>query len=113
MMVDIRDYKGTIREAVRRERHCDQNWAWKVRAINKSAAKIGWGYLEWLGEKGADFVVEVDEGKDIGTVVIGRVPDGHQVIRFIGDSRWDDFKTVDEGIASVIHGMAQYAHLTY
>ena len=111
--MDIRDYKGVIREAVRRERHNDQNWSWKVRAINKSAAKIGWGYLESLGDKASDFVVEVDEGKDIGTVVIGKVPNGYQVIRFVGENRWDDVRTIEDGIASVIHGMAQYANSVY
>lgn len=110
--MDIREYKGVIREAVRRERHCDANWSWKVKAISKSKASIGWGYLDYIGEKG-NFVVEVGVFDDIGTVVKGTAPNGHQVIRFVGDTRWDDFKTVEEGITSAIHGLAQYAHATY
>ena len=86
----MREYKGVIREAVRRERNCDQYWTWKVRAINKNEVKIAWGYLEWGDGKGKDnFTVRVEVSDDFGTVVIG------------------------EGISGTIHSMAQYAHSRY
>ena len=110
-MIDVRDYKGTVRDAVRRERHCDANWSWKVKAIRKDVAKIGWGYLEYL-EESKDFTVYVMENDEIGMCVVGVVPDGHKVVRFVGENRWDDVRTVEDGFASVIHGMAQYAHAT-
>ena len=112
-MIDMRDYKGVIREAVRQERHRDLMWTWKVRAINKGAAKIGWGYLDHLGGAKEDFVVSVEEHEDFGTVITGSAPNGHKVIWFVGPHDWDDCKTVEDGIAGVIHNMAMYAHCRY
>lgn len=109
--MDIRDYKGVIREAVRQVRHKDQNWSWKVRAINKDAAKIGWGYLDYLGSKD-DFIVKVDENGDF-VGVVGIVPDGKKIIRLIGEGFFNDYKTVEEGIDAVIHAMANYARSVY
>lgn len=111
-MIDVREYKGAIREAVRRERHDDKNWAWRVKAINKGVAKIGWEYLDWLGERDRDFLVSIEENDDF-KAVIGRDPAGHRTIRLVGDSRWDDCRTIEEGIALTIHGMARYAHTVY
>ena len=111
--MDLRDYKGTIREAVRRERNCDQNWSWKVLAISKEKASIAWTYLtEYLGEKSC-FEVRVIEDKMIGTAVEAKSPDGFKTVRFIGEERWNDFKTVEEGLASAIHGVALHAHWAY
>ena len=110
--MDLRDYRGVIREAVRRERHCDQNWSWKVRAISKEKAQIGWGYLDFL-EDPTSFVVKIYENDDVGMYVLGTVPNGHKIAMFVGNNRWDDVKTVEEGIAGVIHNMALYAHATY
>ena len=112
--MDLRDYKGVIRDAVRRERNCDERWYWKVRAISKDAAKIGWGYLDWLDDaQKENFVVTIDEDEDFGTAVIGVVPNGHKIIRFVGSKRWDDYESIEGGIAGVIHEMAQYAHSRY
>ena len=111
--MDLRDYKGVIREAVRRERNCDQNWSWKVLAISKEKASIAWTYLsEYLGEKSC-FEVRVIEGKDVGMFVEAKSPDGFKSIRFIGEGRWNDFEKVEDGIASAIHGIALHAHSVY
>ena len=52
-MIDIREYKGLIRAAVKSESDRDANWKWKVKSVGKKAARFGWGYLDWLGEKDA------------------------------------------------------------
>lgn len=111
-MVDMREYKGDIRRAVKRERDCDENWAWRVRAIRQGEAKIGWGYLDYMGEK-KDFTVSAGDSDDFGRVVIGTVPDGHKVIWFVGDKPWDDCPTMEGAVSGVIHSMAQYAHAVY
>lgn len=111
--MDLREYKGVVREAVRRERNCDQNWSWKVLAISKEKVSIAWTYLsEYLGEKTC-FEVRVIEDKDVGTCVEAKSPDGFRVFRFVGEGRWNDFETVEEGLASAIHGIAQHAHFVY
>ena len=111
--MDLREYKGVIREAVRRERNCDENWSWKVLAISKEKASIAWTYLsEYLGEKKC-FEVRVIEDKDIGTVVEAKSPDGFKALRFVGKGRWNDFERVEDGIASAIHGIALHAHTVY
>ena len=111
--MDMREFRSTIREAVRRERDEDMNWSWRIAAVNKGKASIAWSYLtEYLSER-EYFEVRVESDEEVGTVVEAKSPDGFKVIRFIGDGRWDDFKTVEEGIASAIHGIALHAHAVY
>ena len=46
-MVDMREYKETVKAAVARERQADENWSWRVASVTKGAAKIGWGYIDY------------------------------------------------------------------
>ena len=110
-MTDLRTFNDTIKAAVAREREADKNWSWNVKAVNKSCVKIGWGYLDYIGETDC-FKVEVSEDKDM-TVVVGTMPNGHKQYSFIGQSRWDDAKTIEDGISQIIHSMARSAHNTY
>lgn len=115
-MIDIRDYKETIKAAVAKERDADENWNWNVKAVTKSTARIGWGYLDYLGEKDAAFVIRVDEMQEFEGVplcVMGDMPNGLTKYAFIGSKQWDDAATVEEGIALMIHSMASSAHRTY
>lgn len=110
-MADMREYKEIIKAAVAKERRADKNWSWRVVSINKSAAKIGWGYLDYLGEKDP-FTVEIED-VDCNPAVVGTLPNGDKVYRFIGLYHWDDCKTIGEAISSAIHGMASSAHNIY
>lgn len=111
-MIDLRIYKDTVNEAVRSENKKDENWNWSVKAINKSVVKIGWGYLDYIGEKNF-FTVTAKPDDDFGVMVIGTLPNGKQTYCWLGTKQWHDCKTFEEGIASVIHGMANTAHKTY
>ena len=111
---DMREYKEVVKAAVARERRCDQLWSWRIHSIGKENAKIDCGYLsDCLHAKHDHFMVEAGHDDELGGYVVGIVPNGHKVILFIGDSRWDDFKTFEEGIACAIHSMAEYAHSRY
>lgn len=112
-MIDIRNYKDVIKRAVGVERVADRNWSWRVKSITKKAAKIGWGYLDYLDEKDAAFVVEVEDMGESGPCVVGTMPNGHQKFAFVGPNHWDDAPTVEKGIALVIKAMAASAHRTY
>lgn len=112
-MVDFRSYKDTIKAAVAAERERDENWGWTVKTINKSVVKIGWGYLDYLGEKDA-FTVEILVGEDSDeSTIVGTIPNGKKVYCWVGSKHWHDCKSVERGIALVIHGMAASAHSTY
>lgn len=112
-MVDMREHKGTIRAAVAKERQADENWSWNIKSVTKRCAKIGWGYLDYLGSKDSFFVeVVVDEPTET-TLVVGTLPNGSTVHRLVGPESWNDCKTIGEGIASAIHGMACVAHNVY
>lgn len=112
--LDIRDYRETIKAAVAAERDADPNWSWFIRSITKGVVKIGWGYLDYIGEKDAAFTVEVLQDEESGSVTVyGTNPNGNHAYRFIGSKHWDDCPTIDEGIRSAIHGMAASAHRTY
>ena len=110
-MTDLRTFNDTIKAAVAREREADANWSWNIKAVNKSCVKIGWGYLDYIGEKDC-FKVEVTEDEAF-TVVVGTMPNGCKHHAFIGPDHWDDAKTVEDGIKQVIHSMALNAHNTY
>ena len=111
-MFDLREYKETIKAAVLREREDDENWSWSVKSVGKTKAKIGWGYLDYIGEKEL-FEVEIEELEEYDPCVIGKMPNGQKMYAFVGPNRWDDADTVEAGIARVIHAMASSAHNTY
>ena len=110
-MTDLRIYNETVKAAVARERQEDANWSWNVKAINKNVVKIGWGYLDYIGESDC-FTVTVEEDETM-TVVIGTIPNGIKKYVFIGPDHWDDAQTIEAGIAIAIHAMASSAHRTY
>ena len=110
-MLDLRNYKEVVKEAAKREREADKNWGWYVKSITKNEVKIGWGYLDYIGEDTA-FVVRAYDYEDIKGVE-GYLPNGCKTYALVGDSRWDDAETFEEGIAIVIHSMACSAHRTY
>ena len=106
-MADMRNYKEELKEAVKREREADKNWGWNIKSVTKTIAKIGWGYLEYLGSD-ESFTVEI-----IADAVRGTIPNGSRIYAFIGEEHWNDAKTFDEGIKMVVHAMARSAHSTY
>lgn len=113
-MKDLRNFKNTIKNAVAKERNDDPNWSWNIKGITKKIAKIGWGYLDYIGETDC-FTVEIfeDDGDVNCDCVIGKMPSGDKKYAFIGPDHWDTAKTFEEGIAMVIHSMARSAHNTY
>lgn len=110
-MADMREYKEAVKEAVEKERREDKNWSWRIIAVNKSEAKIGWGYLDYIGGKDP-FTVQIDEN-DGTPAVVGTLPTGRRIYCFVGPERWDDCKTIDGAVKSVIHSMAATAHCIY
>ena len=110
-MKDLREYKETLKAAVARERDNDANWGWNIQTVNKNTAKIGWGYLDYIGETDK-FTLEIFD-EDACLCVIGTVPDGYKIHVFIGPNHWDDAKTIEDGIAAAIHSIAGYAKSTY
>ena len=110
-MVDMRLYKDTIKRAVSIERLADKDWSWRVKSVTKSAAKIGWSYLDDLGEKDASFSVCIKGEEEL--YVIGTAPDGHEIFASIGLERWDDAPTIEKGITIMIRALAAYAHKVY
>lgn len=110
-MADLRNYKEELKEAVKREREADKNWSWSLKAVTKTSAKIGWGYLDYIGENEL-FTLEITEDEDLNTVC-GTLPNGQKIYSFIGETRWDDAKTFEEGVKIMVHAMARSAHFTY
>lgn len=109
-MADMREYKETIKAAVAEERKNDENWSWSIKGITKQQAQIAWSYL---GPKDGFFTVEAyDEGDGVYAVV-GTAPNGMKVYKTVGDTRWDDAKTVEQAIEKAIKGLAEIAHSRY
>lgn len=127
MNTDLRQYRSTILEAVKQERERDENWSWRVIAINKNEIKIGWGYLDFLHEK-TPFSVIIREDEDIddeGNTIQGN-PNICEVLGYMGNNdihddlffwvgpkHWHDAPTVEEALKKVIHAIASRAHNTF
>ena len=124
-MFDLRNYKSTIREAVKLESERDPNWNWKVVAINKSEVRIGWGYLDYIGEK-KPFTITLseheweDEEFDTDVFLAGLFPgltwkdvnineDYNFVLIDVGDERYHTAHTMEDGLKMVVHGIANHA----
>lgn len=121
-MFDLRNYKSIIREAVKLESKHDPIWNWKVKAINKTEIRIGWGYLDWLcnGKHNEYFSVKlfIDElnGKpDVS--LAGYYPDDptmrDSLYVWIGDKHYHDAKTMEDGLRMIVHAIANQAHNNY
>lgn len=118
-MLDLRNYKSIIREAVRLESERDPNWNWKVKAINKTEVKIGWGYLDYLGEE-KPFIVKLLEDllDGVPDVSLAGLLPGDDTLRdslycWVGDKHWHDAKTLEDGLRMIIHAIANRAHNTF
>lgn len=112
-MFDLRKCKEIAKAAVAKERELDENWGWSLKAVNKNEIRIGWGYLDYIGEKDL-FTVTVDTDSDPDTpFVTGTIPNGSKVYAIVGPKHWHDYKTIEKAIAGVIHSMACSAHNTY
>lgn len=114
-MIDFREYKDLIREAVRREDEADENWKWSVTSIGKKKVRINWSYLDW-GEKRYPF--ELCGGLDEetvreGTTVIAIEPNGAREYVLIGPKHWHDTKNIEDAIKMAIRWMGEYAHSRY
>ncbi|MBQ6679521.1 MAG: hypothetical protein IJM76_05805 [Lachnospiraceae bacterium] len=110
-MMDLRAYREVVKTAVARERAADKNWGWSVKAVNKGTVRIGWGYLDYIGcDDTLDLTVF---NEDDLTVVTATAPNGHREHVFVGDTRWDDAKTIDEAIGIAVHAAATYMHSVY
>lgn len=116
-MIDFREYKDVIRSAVKAADEKDGNWKWRVESVTKSAIKIGWGYLSYVGESGCFVVSESagNEGSDLEDIfIVGKAPDdAFTVFVDVADDRWADARTVEEGIAAVIGKVAGAASRVY
>jgi len=106
-MTDLRNYKDAFRQAVAQVK--DRNWKWSVKAVNKSTARIGWGYLDYIGEKPFEVSV-LEENGDVA--IIAKAGD-KKVYCLIGEKFWCDVKTIEDGIMYAVNGLAYYAHNYY
>ena len=115
-MIDFRQYRDVIKEAVAKEREADKNWSWSVKAVRKKEVEIGWGYLRYIGDDGFFTLREggsVDSAID-DVFLVGRDPnEAFSVGIDVGNDRWSNADTVEEGIALAIHRIAEEAKHRY
>jgi len=110
-MVDFREYKDIIREAVNKESKRDPNWKWTVKAVNKTEVKIGWGYLDYCGE--TDFFrVKADsaEGDDYITTTD---PFSGRISGYLIGSEFYCDGSVGEILPKAVRTIANHAHYTW
>ena len=106
-MTDLRNYADIIRAAIKESSKADEHYNWKVKAINKGEVRFQWGYLS---DKDDPFVLRViDDVIDDEPCVIVEVPYVSDVVILIGDMRWHDAKTLDDGIHKAIKAAVRCA----
>ena len=77
-MIDLRKYESLIRELVEKESEKDRNWKWSIKYLGKSVVRIGWGYLNYIGEKDT-FKLEMqneEPGSGVGDWLWAKSPNG-------------------------------------
>lgn len=111
-MIDLRNFSTLIRDTIKQCSKEDEYYNWKVKAINKTEAKFQWGYLT---DKDDPFILRVrDDTEDGDPYVIVHVPYSEEYLCFlIGNSRWDDAKTLEDGIRIAIRAAVVYAQHTF
>lgn len=109
-MKDFRLYKEAIKEAVKEASNNDNNWNYTIKAVNKYDVKIGWGYLDYIGER-EPFHFEMDIDEESGSIV-GIHTSLHNYI-LIGETRWDDTNDIREAIRLAVLAIARTASLIY
>ena len=114
-MEDMRDYRKVIRHAVSRERHKDKRWSWRVQSVTKSAAKIGWGYLDFLSgdKKTVAFSVNAECVGGCVPCVVGTAQDGYKRYVDIGSEYYDGARTTEQGIIIAIQALAAHMRKVY
>lgn len=105
-VTDMRYYKDIIKAAVAAESKADKNWSWKVKDVTEEEAKIGWGYLDYLGEEEC-FTIRLDETDGDYTVIVDLLEDKEYFS--VGPDRWDDAHSVEEAVTIAAHWLAREA----
>lgn len=114
-MTDLREYKANVLEAVKAVREADENWSWRVAAVNKSSVRVRWGYFDYLEEK-EDITITVseDEYEDDELVAVRvDIPDGTKRYYFVGSKHWDDAKDIGTAVKMAVFGAAAHCHSVY
>ena len=106
-VTDMRYYKDIIKAAVAAESKVDKNWSWKVKGITKKVAKIGWGYLDYLGEEEC-FTIRLDETEGTYFVIVDLLQEDKEYFS-VGPDRWDDAHSVEEAVTIAAHWLAREA----
>ena len=112
--MDLRTMRDAVMTGVATVNTKDALWDWHLSGLKKDGISIRWGYLDYIGQK-ADFRITYhkvldDEwlAGDMGNDFIDDSP-----IVTIGSARWDDAKTVADGIVIMIRQIARIAHSRY
>jgi hypothetical protein len=112
--MDLRKMREVALAGVEAVNTKDSLWGWHLTGLEKDAISIRWGYLDEIWQK-EDFRITYhkvldDEwlAGDMGNDFIDDSP-----IVTIGNARWDDAKSVADGIVIMIRQIARIAHSRY
>lgn len=127
-MIDLNDYADIIRKAVKKESLNDPDWGWSVRSIGKDTVRIRWGYLKEMNGENDSFILKlkpyftVNFDNPVSQMLEALQPQnigGRIAYNFVTDKpiNQNDVTCIDtpiaEGLESLIHRIAAYAHNCY
>ena len=118
-MVDLRNYSKLITELVEKENQKDPNWRWSIKYIGMSVVRIGWGYLNYIGEKNT-FKLEMQNekpGTGTGDWLWANSPNGERecylVVEGKPNPRIGAEMNIESAISCAISEIAYIAHSRY
>lgn len=113
-MINLKDYTATIRATIKEISKADENYNWKVNYIGTGIVRFQWGYLSDNDEQFEMHVHEFDgDNKPYVIVNVPYTPKESYICITVGESRWDDAKTLDDGICKALKAAAHYAKHTF
>lgn len=99
---DMRQYRGAVTRALARVRaEYPEVKQWgnvSARTVSKQAARLNWGYLDYVGEREPITVSIAPEGDGVEY----RLPCGAHGWVLVGPSQWDDVPTIAEGVEHAV-----------
>ena len=118
-MIDLRNYSQLITELVEQENKKDRNWKWSVKYLGISVVRIGWTYLNYIGEKNT-FKLEMDNekpGSGTGDWLWAKSPNGDRECYLVVEGKPNPNlgaeMNIESAIRSAIDEISYIAHSRY
>lgn len=113
-MIDLREHKSLIEHLTSEENEKDQNWSWSVKSVDKTKARIFWGYLEYCDQPEPYFIIELEDTGD-GCWIYAKDEKGCTIkMEIVEDKEIPSLNVpIEDAIKKMMHSIISIAHNCY